>query len=162
MEKLAEEFRSFKRLVILGIGNEFRGDDMAGVLVVKRLKRVLKSMRNVLIINCGTVPENYLSKVKTFHPSHVLVIDAVDFKGEPGSIALFKAEDDALSSISTHRLPLFLIKAYLEGLGLSINFFVIGIQPQNVLLGEKISPRVEEAVIMVTEMLKKIIKESTP
>jgi len=160
MEALAEELRTFKRLVVLGIGNELRGDDIVGALVAKRLKKVLKDIRDVLVINCGTTPENFLSKIKNFNPSHVLVIDAVDFKGEPGSIALFKAEDNVTDSISTHNLSISLIKAYFEGLGLDIKFFVIGVQPQSVHLGAKIAPRVEEAVVMATKMLGKVVKES--
>ncbi|NWG08966.1 MAG: hydrogenase 3 maturation endopeptidase HyCI [Nitrososphaerales archaeon] len=160
MKTLAEELRAFKRLVVLGIGNELRGDDIVGVLVAERLKKVLKDVRDVLVINCGTTPENFLSKVKTFDPSHVLVIDAVDFKGEPGSIVLFRAEDNVIDSISTHRLPISLIKAYFEGLGLNIKFFVMGVQPMSILLGTKIAPRVEEAVIMATKMLEKVVKGS--
>ncbi|MGQ9718288.1 MAG: hydrogenase 3 maturation endopeptidase HyCI [Nitrososphaerales archaeon] len=160
METLTEELRAFKRLVVLGIGNELRGDDIVGVLVAERLKKVLKDAKDILVINCGTTPENFLSKVKAFNPSHVLVIDAVDFKDEPGSIALFRPEDNAIDSISTHRLPISLIKAYFEGIGLNIKFFVIGVQPQSVLLGAKIVPRVEEAVIMATKMLEKVVKGS--
>lgn len=159
-EALAKELDAFKRLVVLGIGNELRGDDIAGVLVVKKLKKVLKDLKNVLIVNCGTTPENFLSKVKAFSPSHVLVIDAIDFKGEPGSVTLYEAEKEMIESISTHRLPVSLAKAYLEKSGLEIKFFLIGIQPQNILLGARISHEVKEAVEMIIKILEKIIKKA--
>jgi hydrogenase 3 maturation protease len=158
-EVLEKELGNFEKLVVLGIGNELRGDDGAGILVVKKLKKVLKDMRNIFIINCDTAPENFLSKIKDFSPSHVLIIDAIDFKGEPGSVAFFE-DKNVVESVSTHRLPLSMIRAYLEGFGLNIKFFLIGIQPKNLLLGEKISHRVKEAVKIITKMLEKIIKKS--
>jgi hydrogenase 3 maturation protease len=159
-EALAKELDTFKRLVVLGIGNELRGDDTAGVLVVKKLKRALKDLKNVLIINCGTAPENFLSKVKAFSPSHVLVIDAIDFKGESGSVILYEAEKEMIESISTHRLSVSLVRAYLEESGLKTKFFLIGIQPKNILLGARISHEVNEAVEIITKILKKIIKKA--
>ncbi|MEM3437153.1 MAG: hydrogenase maturation peptidase HycI [Nitrososphaerales archaeon] len=159
MEILEKELENFERLIILGIGNELRGDDGAGVLVVKKLKKVLKGARNILTIDCGTTPENFLSNIKAFNPSHILIVDAIDFKDKPGAVALFKDKDGMIESISTHRIPLSIIRSYLESFGLNIKFFLIGIQPKNILFGKKISHRVKEAISMITEILEKIIKK---
>ncbi|MEM3518694.1 MAG: hydrogenase maturation protease, partial [Nitrososphaerales archaeon] len=104
--------------------------------------------------------ENFLLDVKAFKPSHILIIDAIDFKKEPGTIALFEDVVGVIESASTHRIPLSIIKSYLEGFGLNIKFFLIGIQPKNIFFGKKITHRVNEAISMITEILGKIIKKS--
>ncbi len=85
MNALEEIFSGKKRIVICGIGNDIRGgDDAFGVLVAERLKGGLVKNQDVLIINCGEVPENYTSKIAGFEPDLVVFVDAVDFKGEVG------------------------------------------------------------------------------
>ena len=84
MNALEEIFKGKKRIVICGIGNDIRGDDAFGVIVAERLKGMIEDP-NVLIINCGEVPENYTGKIKDFEPDLVVFVDAVDFRGKSGN-----------------------------------------------------------------------------
>jgi len=66
------------RLSALG---EMRGDDAAGIEVVRRLRHKLKSSK-VLLVEGGVAPENFTSNIRRFKPSHVIFIDATDFGAE--------------------------------------------------------------------------------
>lgn len=78
-DKLRRELGGFKRLAILGIGNELRGDDGLGVVATRRLKLALGKLAHVDIIVAGNCPENFTGRVGRLSPSHILLIDAVDW-----------------------------------------------------------------------------------
>ena len=80
-------------MAIVGVGSDMRGDDFAGIEIVRRLRRKLESSK-VLLIEGGLTPENFTGEIKKFKPTHVLLIDATDFGSEPGDIVL--AEPDAI------------------------------------------------------------------
>ena len=64
-----------RRVCVLGIGNRDRRDDGVGSLAAEHLTRLSRA----LVIDTGTVPENFLEKAAGFCPDTVLLIDAVDF-----------------------------------------------------------------------------------
>ncbi|CAD5243723.1 hydrogenase 3 maturation endopeptidase HyCI [Thermococcus camini] len=125
--KLSELLRKAKRVVVCGIGNEVRGDDAFGVLVAERLKELVKSP-NVLILNCGEVPESYTGKITKFEPDLVVFVDAVDFGGEHGEVILADPEGTLGEAVSTHSLPLKVLVGYLKT-RLNAEFVLIGCQP---------------------------------
>ncbi len=100
-----------KRLVIIGIGNLDLGDDGVGVYISNEL---YKKSQSAYVLNGGMVPENITHKIRKLSPSHILLIDAADFKSEPGSFILARSDDVVGKSISTHQLPLSLLMQYLE------------------------------------------------
>ena len=57
-----------KRLAILGIGSDLRGDDGAGMLVAEKLEKSLKKIKaspEVRIFLGATAPETIISKSNT-------------------------------------------------------------------------------------------------
>ncbi|HQN05393.1 MAG TPA: hydrogenase maturation protease, partial [Anaerolineaceae bacterium] len=64
------------RVVILGVGNELRGDDAAGVLAVRKLLKKKEKLDDVLIIEGAQAPENFTSVIRRFNPHLILIIDA--------------------------------------------------------------------------------------
>ena len=50
--------------MILGIGNPLRGDDAVGLKVIQNLSGRIPG--NVLLLECGMTPENYLGKIEEF------------------------------------------------------------------------------------------------
>jgi hydrogenase maturation protease HycI len=139
------------RIAIIGLGNEFRGDDAAGVCVVRNLQEDLDSPE-LLIINVGSIPENFTSKVRDFNPTHVILIDTVDFGEKPGTIARVDAGDIAEQAISTHRLPLSMLMSYIHK-QTGAEVILIGIQPARVEMGSKMSPQVKEGVKELVDLL---------
>jgi len=65
---------------VLGIGNPLRGDDAVGLRIIQNLMG--KVPDDVLLLECEMVPENYLSKIEQFKPTHVLMVDAAQLNEE--------------------------------------------------------------------------------
>lgn len=146
----------YKRLVILGIGNPLKGDDSLGLEVLKRLRG--KVPRNVRIIYGGVVPENFISKIKRFNPSHVLIVDAALFGGEPGEARLIQPEQISSVTITTHIMPLSLLASLIQA-ETRAKVILLGIEPKNLGLGEEISQEVREAVERCAKELIDAISE---
>ncbi|ASJ08705.1 hydrogenase 3 maturation endopeptidase HyCI [Thermococcus siculi] len=126
--ELADLIKNARRVVVCGIGNDARGDDAFGVLVAERLKELI-SNPNVLVLNCGEVPESYTGKITSFKPDLVLFIDAVDFGGGHGEIILADPEGTLGDAVSTHSLPLRILVGYLKS-QLDASFVLVGCQPK--------------------------------
>ncbi|MFQ5979118.1 MAG: hydrogenase maturation protease [Candidatus Heimdallarchaeota archaeon] len=144
LEKRLYPLLRSQKLVIVGIGNILHGDDGIGVLIAEEIK---KSVKNVTVIIGATTPENVLSPVIRSKPNLVLIIDAADFGGNLGSIAVFEpstVKDEAYFG-SSHALPISMfasaIKQELEG----VTVLVVGIQTRRGFLGSKISEEVHKA-----------------
>jgi hydrogenase 3 maturation protease len=148
---LSSFLKGSTRVVVVGVGSEMRGDDAAGMEVVRRLQRVLKSP-HVFLIEGGVAPENFTSQIRRFKPSRVIFIDATDFGAEPGGVVL--AEPGAITgqSVSTHTMPLSILAKYLqEQTGAKIA--LLGIQPARAQMGAEMSGAVKESIKQVEKIL---------
>jgi len=145
--------------VVLGIGNELRGDDALGSLLAKKLSNLLKDNQYVTVYDAGTVPENFTGAIKKDNPSHIILIDAVDMKERPGYIRLIVVDEIANYSISTHALPLSFLIKYLESAG-TAHTLLLGIQPGNMDLSDKISIEVEKSITYLLKLFDNLIKSS--
>lgn len=157
-ELVKEIMKEGKRpsLVILCIGNEERGDDAFGPYIAKRLRRARK--RGIAeVIDCGTVPENYTDVVRRIRPTHVIIVDAVDFKGSPGDIILsFEPTFDEVS-VSTHKPSLTLLAKYIQG-DIGSKIILLGVQPKSVDWGSSMSDEVLAASEVVVKAFKSAIR----
>ncbi len=127
------------KILIVGVGNRLRCDDGVGSHIVDLLKERVK---DVEVIDAGTVPENYLESIIQKRPQRVLIVDACLFDGKPGEFRLFEPEtfeNLCLSNFSTHTLPLNLI-AQLIITKTNAKVYLLGIQPAQRGFGEKLSP----------------------
>lgn len=138
------------KTVILGIGNPMKGDDSAGHTVIKLLQNQKLKNKNLILINCETVPENYIGKVVKLKPDMIVIIDAADFAAKPGTLRLMDKNELAAVTLSTHSLSLEYIIKYLEFELKNIPIFIIGIQAKNTNLGDKITPEVSRSVKLIT------------
>lgn len=143
-------------VVILCIGNEERGDDAFGPHVAKNIKR-LKKKGLVEIIDCGTVPENYTDVIRRIKPTHVIIVDAVDFKGSPGDIILSFEPTISEVSISTHKPSLTLLTKFIQST-IGSKIILLGVQPKSIEWGLSMSDEVVAASNVVIKALKSVIR----
>jgi len=128
-----------RRLWILGVGNEERGDDGFGVRLARELRAGLPNVRTV---DAGTSPERWVGVAVESGCQELVFADAVDFGGAPGELLLAGTADLRARPLgtSTHRVPLALLAQYAEGLG--ARAWLLGVQPGSLEHGTALSPPV--------------------
>lgn len=159
-EKLIQWLKNARKIIIMGVGNPLRGDDIVGLKIAKKLEKY--SSKYLKVIISETVPENFIGQIRKFKPSHLIIIDAVDFKGEPGDIRLILPEElSKIGIISTHTLPLSLLSKFLYE-SMNIKTIIFGIQPKSIDFGSNISPIVEKASIKAAGIIKDVLANIFP
>ncbi|MBC7187407.1 MAG: hydrogenase 3 maturation endopeptidase HyCI [Calditrichaeota bacterium] len=138
------------RVVLLGVGSEWRGDDQAGSILARGLVRSARFCP----IDCGDVPEAYTGPVKEFKPDRILIADAVDLGQEPGTIAILSADGLAQKRFDTHHASLRTLIDYLRA-ETGAEVVLIGIQPAGLGRGSGLAPAVQESV----ELLRALVNE---
>jgi hydrogenase 3 maturation protease len=154
----ADEFGPFPRTCLVGIGNDLRGDDSAGLSVARTLlsDQRLQSEPNFLVIEGGPSPENYTGKLRAFQPELVLFIDAAQMDESPGAIQWIPLESIDGMSASSHSLPLSMLAHYLT-LELKCSVAVLGIQPGQNEIGAELSSPVREAVGEIVDLVSDLL-----
>ncbi len=156
MRCLSDWLKNYGRLVILGIGNPMRGDDGVGVEIVRLLKG--KVPDKVKIIDCQSVPENFIGEIRKFSPSHVLMMDAAHFGGYPGEARLIKPEMISGIPLSTHNVPLSVLAEVIEKT-LGARVMLLAIQPRRIGFGEEMSFEVQRSARRIARMLLEILSD---
>ena len=146
------------RLKVIGVGNEWRGDDAVGLLVARRLKA--DHLPEVEIAECrGTVTA---VREAWNVAAGVIVVDAVVSGGSPGSIYRFNAHGAGVPvqlsrSASSHGWGVA------EALALGQLFqdlppclIIFGIEGKNFGPGQEVSEEVEAAI---PEAVRRIRRE---
>jgi hydrogenase 3 maturation protease len=162
MERTAEWVSQFKSLLsrdiytdLVGVGNPIRRDDSVGIFIVSKLKRKLGSRPNkfVRIRDPSVSSERLLSKLDG---KSVIIFDAIEHNSEPGSIFIVRLEESRFGFFATHNIPLKLV----PGLSTNLqNAFVLGIQPEDVGVGEGLSKTVLHSANGIVDKLTQIIGE---
>ena len=131
----------------MSIGNPIKSDDNIGNIILEKL-----NIENIVKIRGETTPENFINKLKKCN--EIIILDALEFGGYVGEVRVFDLNEVGEVSISTHSIPIDLLKKILP----SSKIKVIGIQPKNIDFGEKISKelnnKIEKIVKDVTLLLK--------
>jgi len=154
-EDLKNWFAEAKKIVVAGIGNPIRSDDYVGLKIVENLRG--KVPETVCLLECETVPENYLSEIEKFKPTHVLLVDAAFLELKPGEASLVNAERMMdYSAISTHALPLKIFCEHLKK-ATDAKIALLLIEPKNVEFGEGLSVEVEAQAEKLTKLLLELL-----
>lgn len=145
------------RTVIMGIGSDLRGDDAAGLKVIDEIRALDLDSENLLLIQAGSMPEKFTSKVKEFDPENIILIDSVDAGKKHGVVSLVDPEDIVKDSVSTHKLPLSKLMDYLEK-ETEARVDLVGIQVKDMEVGTDLSEEVRDSV---KELVKFLVGELT-
>ena len=129
------------QMLVVGVGNPMRGDDVAGLVLAERVAEKLK----LEYLRCEEVPENYVGKMLDDPADTILLVDAVDMKQAPGEIGLLAPDELADNGISTHNCSVGLLAKVLAGVK-DKQMLILGIQPQNLGWGQPLTPQVSEAI----------------
>ncbi len=144
------------RVAVLGIGNELNGDDSAGNWVARNLNGRLKSQPNLLVMDCGAIPENASGPLRRFQPQMILLVDAADLDEAPGTIKFVELDQVRGFSASSHSLPLSVLAGFLVQ-EFHCEVALCCIQPQSLEFEAKLSAPVKKAVRSLVEELATII-----
>jgi hydrogenase 3 maturation protease len=129
-----------------------RGDDAAGVVVARALRRVGLDAEQVLVIDAGPAPENYTGSLRRFAPDLVVLIDAAQLDAPPGAVQWVDWRSASGLSASTHTLPCAILGRYLVA-QLGCEVALLGIQPADTCLGARLSGAVRRSVNAVVKRL---------
>jgi len=152
---LKEWFSGAEKVVLAGIGNPIRMDDFVGTRVIQLMQGNVS--KRVLLIECETVPENFIQRISDFGPTHVLLIDAAMLNVKPGQYRLLKPSELLTSpAISTHSLPIkifcdYIAKSTKSKIGLLL------IQPRTTDFGEGLSREVEASARELSSDLRNFL-----
>jgi hydrogenase 3 maturation protease len=151
-EILEQKLINAGKIVVVGIGNEFRGDDAAGLVVIERLDKILKKKPSILITTIigGPAPENVTGEIIRQAPSHIILVDAATLNQQPGEVSVIDTNDIAGTSFSTHTLPIKILTDYLKSRH-KCEIIVIGIEPACVDFGSKMSKEVRRSAVKLGE-----------
>jgi hydrogenase 3 maturation protease len=153
---LEEELAGWEQIAILGIGNEFGGDDSLGFQAARKLKRALSNISKVEVLTVGVAPENFTGLLRRLCPSHVVLIDAAEMGEMAGTIKLIEPHRIEKQMPSTHTMPLNMLTEYLEQ-ELGAKVLIIGIQPKGLSVGMAVSDEVGTSIDKLTRMFVEII-----
>jgi hydrogenase maturation protease len=146
---------------ILGVGNAWRHDDAAGLVVARRLREVL---RGVDVVECEGEPVQLMDSWQA--ADAVWVVDAVTSGAEPGTVHRLEAVERELPwrlfRGSTHAFGLAEAVELARALGrLPGRLVVFGIEGASFAAGEGLSFEVEEAVGRVVESVREEVEQFT-
>ena len=157
---LKGKLRDAQKVAVLGIGSQLRADDAAGLIIAQELKKYFKDKkkRNLLKVFLGeTAPENLTGQIKKFKPTHLVVIDAVDFHLETGALRVVDICTEAGVSFSTHRVPIGIFRDYLYK-SIHCETILIGLQPGSTEFCGSLSPGMPESMQAAGQEIREALK----
>lgn len=127
-------------LLFVALGNEYRGDDAAGLLFLDKLQET-DSFAGAAFLKVFTNPENYLQQILDTKAKVIIFIDAARFGGDAGEIKWLDGYEIDTAGISTHAFSIRLVEKYLLN-NRQFAFRYLGIEPLWTDVGDHISPLV--------------------
>ena len=116
------------RVVVIGMGNELRGDDAVGLEVVRMLKT--HQSPRLTVYEGHMTPEAFIAPSCSLKPSHLLIIDAAELKQQPGTWRLLSRDEIQTGLFTTHYLPATAVADELSHrCGTKVAF--LGVQPKS-------------------------------
>jgi hydrogenase maturation protease len=148
------------RLKVIGVGNAWRGDDAAGLLVARRLQE--EPLAQAEVAECRGTATAVREAWKG--AAGVIVVDAVVSGGRPGAIYRFNAHGAGVPA-ELSRSPSSHGWGVAEALALGQVFqelppflIIYGIEGQNFGPGQEVSQEVEEAIPEAVRRIKREIQ----
>lgn len=144
------------RVLIIGVGNEYRHDDGVGLVVARALRE--KNLDGIEILEMSGEGAALIEAFQ--NAERVIVVDAVCSGATPGTIFRFEAHHQSIPArffhYSTHNFGLAEAIELARSLGqLPKELIVYGIEGEDFSLGEGLSPEVAHAAHEVVHRIEK-------
>jgi hydrogenase 3 maturation protease len=133
-----------ENIVFVGLGNELRGDDYAGILFLNELKKQ-KEFFNSTFLNAGTNPENYLYQLTESKADVIVFIDAVKTKSYTADVNWLEQDQIEMISVSTHSFSIKMLEQFINSRR-HTEFKYVGISVSSFDYGRTISYKVIESI----------------
>ena len=146
-------------ILVLGIGNAYRGDDAAGLHAVRRLMQ--HEWEDVIVREQGGEGTALMEALDG--PAAAVLIDAVESGAEPGTVHRWDVSREGINAkflrCSTHNFSVHDAVEMARALGkLPPRVLVFGIEGHNFEPGAELSPPVEAALNAVTVQVQETIE----
>jgi hydrogenase 3 maturation protease len=158
-QDLAKALAKAGTIAVMGIGNEMMGDDAAGALLVRQLKKLVpqdEQDTRVHLYECSTTPENFTGAIGRAKPDVVLMADSAEMGAAVGEVRLL--DPAAMQSMmhSTHTMPLSFLAGYIERTT-KARIIAVGIQAGHIMLDRPMSRPVAASVKAAAKDIAAII-----
>lgn len=143
-----------EKILIVGLGSTLLGDEGIGVRIIELLQEKAKLPPGITLLDGGTAGYTLIDCMKDY--KRVILIDAVKGGGNPGSIYYFSFDDIMRKpelKLSGHQIDLPEVLMLAKKLGELPEMTLIGIEPENIDYGMKLSLTAKEAAKQVIENL---------
>lgn len=143
------------KTLIVGMGNLLYRDEGIGVHVIQAMEK-MKLPSHIELLDIGTSTMDlisYLEEVKK-----LIVIDAMRAGGEPGTIYKCKPKDLLPKDggpISLHEIGLLETLEMIKKLGLEIETVIVGVEPEIIDWGMKLTEKVKDKIPLIIEAVLK-------
>ena len=137
------------KTAVIGVGNEYMGDDGIGPLLISRLKEIEGFPGDIDLIDEGAGGMRIIHDMEGY--DRVLIIDAADFGGAPGDYKVFHLENvetvKELSGRSLHEMDLLRTVELARAMGSAPeDISIMAIQPESIGMRRGISASLERRV----------------
>jgi len=140
-------------LVLVLLGNPWRGDDAVGPFLADRLNGRLDP--RCVLITAFDRPEEAWEAVVPLRPRRVVMVDAADFGGRPGELRLTGPETGETPPLSTHRFPIEAVARLIDrDTGADVHLLLV--QVTNCRLGSPMSGEVRNAGEALAAFLEEV------
>ncbi|HET7567948.1 MAG TPA: hydrogenase maturation protease [Gaiellaceae bacterium] len=148
------------KTVVVGVGNELRGDDAVGLHVVRALGGL-----EATVVECEGEPIGLIDSWAGHE--RAILVDATESGAEPGTVRRVPADEGPLppelQRSSTHLLGVAEAVELARALGrLPAHTIVYGIEGGRFDTGAPLSPEVEEMVEVVAAAIRREVEDGGP
>ncbi|MEJ2053731.1 MAG: hydrogenase maturation protease [Calditrichaceae bacterium] len=141
-------------LKVISLGNELRGDDSIGPVVVNEL-RIMDLPVPVTLIDAGADTFTVLEHLMADEP--VLIIDCAKMGRKPGEPVKLRINSSNINtveqSISLHGFGFGEVYRMAEQCGPVADCMLIGVEPKSIEFGQKLSDEVKQSLPSVINMV---------
>lgn len=134
-----------KNVLFVGIGNALKSDDAIGIYVVENIKQ--RANIKTLVVESGI--EKFIGKINSISSDVLILADCTDLNKSQASI-LLPIEKIQDNTVNSHTISLKRISEFFK-----METYLLGLQPENVGFGEKISEKVKKEADELVNFINK-------